>query len=127
MLKQGHALSLKVLCPTMSALGYSGAWQGVCSALKNLKASKRGTAWVRLEVTPDLFSHVYRTILDVDLACERGYLEMEASHMEDGNIYLSVLVDENLGDEDGFGVEPDDYLVGIVAPDGTFVEPLHIR
>ena len=40
-------------------------------------------------------------------ACERGYLEMEASHMEDGNIYLSVLVDENLGDEDGFGVVPD--------------------
>ena len=23
------------------------------------------------------------------------------THMEDGNIYLSVLVDENLGDEDG--------------------------
>lgn len=46
------------------------------------------------------------------------------TRMEDGNIYLSVLVDENLGDEDGFGVEPDDYLVGIVAPDGTFVELL---
>jgi hypothetical protein len=37
-----------------------------------------------------------------------------------------VLVDENMGDEDGFGVEPDDYLVGVVAPNGTFIEPLHI-
>lgn len=45
---------------------------------------------------------------------------------KDGNIYLSSLIEQNMGDCDGFGIEPDDYLVGEVAPDGTFIEPLHI-
>lgn len=51
---------------------------------------------------------------------------MKAKCMDDGNIYLSSLIEQNMGDCDGFGIEPDDYLVGVVAPDGTFIEPLHI-
>ena len=57
----------------------------------------------------------------------RGYLEIEASLGDDHNIHLSVLIDQNDPDKDCFGAEPDDYLVGIVAPDGTFIEPLHVE
>ena len=105
----------------------SGSWLGVSSGLKNPKKSKRKSVWIKLELTPDLFSHVSYGVSGIDRAYEKGYLEMEASRMEDGNIYLSVLIDQNMGDEDGFGVEPDDYLVGVVALDGTFIKPLHIE
>lgn len=54
-------------------------------------------------------------------------LEMEASLGDDGNIHLSILSDMNMGDEDGFGVEPDEYLVGTVSPMGTIIKPLHIE
>lgn len=60
-------------------------------------------------------------------AIEQGYIAMDASLLSDGTIYLSTFVEEGyMGDEDGFGVEPDDYLVGAVASDGTFITPLHI-
>ena len=81
--------------------------------------------WIKLKITPSLFSNVWDAA-GVVRAKENGFLEIEASFSEDKNIYLEVLIDENMGDEDGFSVEPDDYLVGVVAPNGTFIEPLHI-
>ena len=102
----------------------SGMWIGTYNRVKHAKGKP---IWIRLEVTPDLFSHVHWSPVGIVEALEKGYLEIEASHMGNGNVRLSVLIDENMGDEDGFGVEPDDYLEGIVAPDGSFVEPLHIR
>jgi hypothetical protein len=105
----------------------SGSWLDVSSGLKNPKKAKRQSVWVKLEITPDLFDHADSSAAGIIRAYERGYLEIKASLNDDGNIYLSVLVDQNMGDEDGFGVEPDSYLEGVVALDGTFVEPLHIR
>ena len=29
-------------------------------------------------------------------------------------------------DEDGFGVEPDDYMYGVVDPEGVFIEPFYV-
>lgn len=105
----------------------SGSWLGVSSRLHNSSEGKGNSVWIRLELTPGLFSHVYYEPPGIALAYEKGYLEMEASRNGDGNIYLSLLVDDNMGDEYGFGVEPDSYLVGVVAMDGTFIEPLHIK
>jgi len=102
----------------------SGSWLDVYNSIKN---PKRTSVWIKLELTPDLFSHVQWEASGIIRARENGYLEIEAWRSPDGNVRLSVLVEQNMGDEDGFGVEPDEYLVGIVAPDGTFVEPLHIE
>ena len=99
-----------------------GSWLGVWNQVKQRKAY-----WIKLELTPDLFVHARDGAAVIVRAKERGYLEIEARLGEDNTIHLSVLIDQNGPDEDGFGVEPDDYLVGIVAPDGTFIEPLHIR
>ena len=81
--------------------------------------------WIKLIVTPSLLENAWDAT-GVIRAKEKGYLDIEASYREDKNILMEVLVDENMGDEDGFGVESDDYLVGVVAPNGTFIEPLHI-
>ena len=100
-----------------------GSWLEIWERVK----IKKGKAiWIELELTPDLFDHVKYNAFGIDRAESLGYLEIEAWLEKDNNIHLSVLVQQNMGDEDGFGVEPDDYLVGTVAPDGTFIEPLHI-
>ena len=78
-------------------------------------------------MTPDLFDHSGTWASGIVRAKERGYLEIEAWLGNDNNVHLSVIIDQDTGDGDGFGVEPDAYLLGIVAPDGTFIEPLHIR
>ncbi len=100
----------------------SGTWEELYERVRRYNGKP---VWVKLKVTPDLFDHIWDTV-GVARAKEKGHLEIEASFCEDKNIYLEVLIDENMGDEDGFGVEPDDYLVGIVSPSGTCIEPLHI-
>ena len=105
----------------------SASWLSVYNSTKNPKRPKRTSVWIKLRLTPDLFSHVQWEAPGIVRAREKGYLEIEAWRRPDGNVRLSVLVEQNVGDEDGFGVEPDEYLVGTVAPDGTFIEPLHIE
>lgn len=100
----------------------TGTWGDTYERIRMYNGSP---VWIKLIVTPSLFENAWDAS-GVIRAKEKGYLNIEASFREDKNILLEVLVDENMGDEDGFGVEPDDYLVGVVAPDGTFVEPLHI-
>ena len=100
-----------------------GSWMGVW----NQVMQRNGKAmWIKLALTPDLFDHSGTWASGIVRAQERGYLEIEAWLGDDNYVHLSVLINQNGGDEDGFGVEPDDYLEGIVAPDGSFVEPLHI-
>lgn len=100
----------------------SGTWGELYERVRRYNGKPM---WVKLIVTPDLFDHVWDAA-GVVRAKKKGYLEIEASFRDDKNIYLEVLIDVNMGDEDGFGVEPDDYLGGIVSPSGSFVEPLHI-
>ena len=101
----------------------SGVWQGVYNKAKKAKGKPVPVA---LRLMPGLLEHVAWSADGIRIAYENGYLEMKAKCMDDGNIYLSSLIEQNMGDCDGFGIEPDDYLVGVVAPDGTFIEPLHI-
>lgn len=101
----------------------SGVWQKVYNKAKKAKGKPVPVA---LRLTPGLLEHVAWSADGIRIAYENGYLEMKAKCMDDGNIYLSSLIEQNMGDCDGFGIEPDDYLVGEVAPDGTFIEPLHI-
>lgn len=97
---------------------WSGSWLGIHNKLKGRKGK---SVWVKLETTPGLYG------LDGDPndGSWGRCLEMEASMNDEGNIRLRLLVDTNMGDEDGFGVEPDEYLVGTVSHDGTIIEPLH--
>ena len=100
----------------------SGTWGEMYERVRRYNGKP---VWVKLKVTPDLFDHAWDAA-GVVRAKEKGFLEIEASFREDKNICLEVLVDENMGDEDGFGVEPDSYLVGTVSPSGEFSKPLHI-
>ena len=101
-----------------------GSWLGVWNQVKLRKGKP---VWIKLELTPGLLERVWSGAAGIVRAKERGYLEIEARLGDDNKIHLSVLIDQNGPDEDGFGVEPDDYLVGIVAWDGTFIEQLHVR
>lgn len=101
-----------------------GSWLGVWNQVKR---SKGRSVWIKLELTPHLFDQAWEGAAGIIEAKERGYLEIEARLGYDNKIHLSVLIDQNGPDEDGYGVEPDDYLVGIVAFDGTFIERLHVR
>ena len=99
---------------------WSGGWLGIYNRLKGRKGK---SVRVKLETTPGLYG------IDGNPE-EREWcmcLEKEARIGDDGNIHLSVLSDVNMGDEYGFGVEPDEYLVGTVSPMGTIIMPLHIE
>lgn len=101
-----------------------GTWETI---MKQLVERKGKELPIKLLVTRGLFDHSGIWASGIRQAIEQGYIAMDASLLSDGNIYLSTFVEEGyMGDEDGFGVEPDDYLVGTVAPDGTFITPLHI-
>lgn len=100
------------------------SWQDVMEQLKHLNGK---SMWIELELTPDLFKPSVTGAAGVCEALRIGYLGIFAKLQQDGNVSLCVLIDENMGDEDGFGVEPDDYLVGTVSPDGTFIERLHLQ
>ena len=116
-------MSTKTYAPNKAYL-LRGSWLGVWNQVKQRKGMP---VWIKLELTPDLFAHAWDGAAGIIRAKERGYLEIEARLGYDHNIHLSVLIDQNGPDEDGFGVEPDDYLVGIVTPYGTFIEPLHVK
>lgn len=82
---------------------------------------------VKLRLTPGLFDHSGTWASGIKEAMELGYMEMNAKLLDGDTIYLYAFVEYGYrGDEDGYGVEPDEYLAGTVAPDGTFVTPLHI-
>lgn len=98
----------------------SGSWQEIYDKLKEGKVR---SIWVKLEITPGLYD-LTESLWD-NSSNHENYTMMEAS-LYKGNIDLSVLYEMNTGDEDGFGVEHDKYLVGTVSPDGTIIRPLHI-
>ena len=59
-------------------------------------------------------------------AKKRKFLSIEARITEEGNLYLEECVEQDFGDEDGFGVEPDTYMSGLIDSDGYFIEPFHV-
>lgn len=103
---------------------WKGSWQGVWSKVKKAKGKP---VWITLELptSEDPALSCYGVVWLSRRAKELGYLEMEARLGDDNLIYLSGLVNQNTGDEYGFGVEPDDYLHGVVDHNGNIVEPFH--
>lgn len=97
---------------------WSGSWLGIHNKLKGRKGK---SVWVKLETTHGLYGVDEDSIQGPWGNC----LEMEATLGDDGNIHLSVIADMNMGDEDGYGVGPTEYLVGTVSPTGTIIETLH--
>lgn len=59
-------------------------------------------------------------------AKRRKFLAIEGRLDEAGNVRMEICVQQNYGDEDGFGVEPDNYMYGTIAPDGTFIKPFYV-
>ena len=101
-----------------------GTWEDIIAQLVERKDQ---SLTIKLRVTPGLFDHVRKWASGIKLAIESGYIEMNARLIDGREIYLSAAVEEGYrGDEDGFGMEPDEYLVGTVAPDGTFTSPLRM-
>lgn len=101
-----------------------GTWETIMKQLVELKGKKLP---IKLRVTPGLFRDSDTWATGINKAIEQGYIGMDALLLSDDKIYLSTFIEEGyMGDEDGFGVEPDNYLCGTVSPDGTFIEPLKI-
>lgn len=99
-----------------------GKWEEVRNQL-NKRNNK--PVRVKLKLTPWLFQDGWDSAEGIARAKELGYMEMETWLGEDNNFHLRAWIDEDRGDEYGFGMD-DHILVGIVGPDGVFVEPLHI-
>ncbi len=104
------------------AIPRHGSWEEV---YERVKKGYGKPVWIELKVTPELFGNMYNYDL-VWEAKKRKFLSIPARLTERGNVYLELCVQQNYGDEDGFGVEPDDYMTGEIGPDGIFVKPLHV-
>ena len=104
---------------------YNDTWE---SLYQKVKEKKGKYVWIKLQMTNDLLSHVpYQEYDGIIEAKNKGYLAIEASVDKEGSLSLSRCIQQNLGDEDGFGVEPDEYMYGIIGSDGFFIKPLYVK
>ena len=108
----------------IKAVPRNGTWEEL---YQKVKEKKGRILWIELKVTDDLFSGIIGRYDGIERAEYHGYLEIEAKLDEEGNVRLFECVQQNCGDEDGFGVEPDDYMYGKIGPDGYFVEILQVN
>ena len=109
----------------IKAVPLNGTWESIYQKVKEKKGKH---VWIKLQMTTDLLSYVpYREYDGIIEAESKGYLEIEASMDKEGNVSLSRLIQINYGDEDGYGVEPDEYMYGIVGSDGYFIKPLYVK
>lgn len=106
----------------IQAIPRNGSWEAL---YERVKKEHGYPVWIELKVTPELFGDLRNYDLIWE-AKQRKFLYIEARMKDDGNIYLEKCVQQNYGDEDGFGVEPDDYMFGIIGPDGYFIKPLYV-
>ncbi|MBR1694365.1 MAG: hypothetical protein IJ709_03045 [Selenomonas sp.] len=105
------------------AIPQSGTWKDLYERILSMGGK---AVWIKLQITPGLLDDVgYYD--GVRMAKEKGCLEIPARAGKDGLVYLQLCVQQNYGDEDGFGVEPDDWMYGVIDADGVFVEPLYVR
>lgn len=103
---------------------------------------KEPASWERLldflQANPNESFQVYIPITAASFADLRKYNKEIPALVADAYIYaratltnrlievLYCIEDRGLGDEDGFGVEPDEWLVGKMDLEGNFVEKLHL-
>lgn len=106
----------------VQAIPRNGSWESLYERVK--KAHGR-PVWIEIKVTPDLFGDLYNYD-SIWEAKQRKFLSIEARITEEGNLYLEECVEQDFGDEDGFGVEPDTYMSGLIGKDGFFIKPFHI-
>lgn len=107
----------------IKAVPQNGTWEELYQKVKEKKGK---SLWIELEVTPDIFSKINYLYDGIEEAKSKGTLQIEAKQDNAGNVRLFKCVQQNYGDEDGFGVEPDDYMSGTIGPDGYFVEPFSV-
>lgn len=108
----------------IKAVPLDGTWEAV---YQKVKAKKGRPVEIKLALTDDLLSNVsYQNYDGIVKAKKWGYLPISASLDKEENVRLSCCIEKDYGDEDGFGVEPDVYLSGIVGADGYFIKPLHV-
>lgn len=94
---------------------------------QKVKLKKGRGVTIELKVTEDLFSGIAWLYDGIERAKDQGYLSIEAKLDNDVNVSLFRCIQHNLGDEDGFGVEPDEYMYGIIGSDGYFIKPLYVE
>ena len=97
-----------------------GGWQKYYMKMKRNPLSE---VEVPLIVTPEMYENLPSLpegIKEKDLEAVITF----RGRYSDGNVFISSLIQQNTCDEDGYGMEPDDYLCGVVSPDGIFISLL---
>ncbi|MDD4759522.1 MAG: hypothetical protein PHU66_01730 [Bacteroidaceae bacterium] len=97
-------------------------WNVIYQILSSIKDVR---FYLLFRVTPELFCQINYDYDRIKDAKKRGVYFTEASYnVSDGLIHLHECVQQNYGDEDGYGVEPDNYANGAIDKNGVFVKPL---
>ena len=82
--------------------------------------------YLKFKVTDELFSHI-GGYDEINRAIKYGFFECEGEYDESSNyVHIFTCVEQNYGDEDGFGVEPDTYAKATLDSNGVFIVPLHV-
>lgn len=107
----------------IKAIPRHGTWEALYERVKKARGEP---VWMELKVTPELFEGLRNYDLIYE-AKRRKFLAIEGRLDEVGNVRMEMCVQQNNGDGDGFGVEPDDYMCGVIGPDGIFVKPFCVE
>ena len=98
-----------------------GGWQGFYTKLKR-------KPWMEMEitlvVTPEMYKNppaVPEGMCAEDMA---RVITFKGSYHEDKKVFISSMIQQRSCDADVYGMEPDEFLCGVVSHDGVFLSLL---
>lgn len=84
--------------------------------------------YLRFKITPELFSHIRYIYDEMRRAEKEGFFECCGRYDKAKDVILfQTCLEQNYGDEDGFGVEPDVYAEAVMDRNGKFIVPFYVR
>lgn len=98
-----------------------GGWQGFYAKLKRKPWMERT---ITLVVTPEMYKNPPAVPEGKSVEDMAQVITFKGSYHEDKKVFISSMIQQNSCDADGYGMEPDEYLCGVVSHDGAFLSLL---
>ncbi len=97
------------------------------AALLNFLQSNAGKTFeVYIPVTEHSFGHLGRFSGEIPSLVKNGYI-YGCAVFEDNIVTVRYCIEEaDRGDEYGYGIEPDEWIVGKIDLEGNFIVPFHL-
>ena len=98
-----------------------GGWQGFYTKLKRKPWMERE---ITLVVTPEMYKNPPVVLEGKSAEDMARVITFKGKYQEEKKVFISSMIQQRSCDADGYGMEPDEYLCGVVSHDGVFLSLL---